>query len=296
MTGFSAPAKSIYVQIPAYRDTELVPTLFDLLETADDPDSLRIAIFWQRAEEDEMPDALRRHPCVELIERDYRESQGCNWARAELQRRWKGEPHTLLLDSHHRFVPGWDRHLVGMYERLKAGGVAKPFITAYLPPYDPAGDPGLRSGEPLAIEALGRERGLLVYLVARPIPEWPALRGPVPAKFTSLHFAFTCGRFNEEIVHDPDVYFFGDEVVLALRAFTHGYDLFHPERVLGWHLYDRTATRTTHWEDHVDHARRDERSCERMRDIFLGVDDDALGAARTLEAYEAMIADRLVQA
>jgi hypothetical protein len=76
--------KSIYVQIPAYRDTELAPTLFDLLAKAESPDRLRVAIFWQRSDSDRLPDELRRHESLEFIERDYRESQGCNWARAEL--------------------------------------------------------------------------------------------------------------------------------------------------------------------------------------------------------------------
>jgi hypothetical protein len=181
-----------------------------------------------------------------------------------------------------------------MFERLKEGGVPKPLITGYLPPYDPRNDPRGRSSEPLAIEPLSRERGLLVYLVARRVPEWQSLAAPVPARFSSLHFAFAAGSFNEELAHDEDVYFFGDEVVLALRAFTHGYDLFHPHYVLGWHLYDRTATRTTHWDDHADYRERNDRSCERIRDIFLGVAEDALGSRRTLEDYERMIDDRLV--
>ncbi|HEX8240310.1 MAG TPA: GlcNAc-transferase family protein [Allosphingosinicella sp.] len=201
----------------------------------------------------------------------------------------------MLLDSHHRFIPSWDRHLVSMYEGLKAEGVRKPFITAYLPPYEPGGDPDRRSVEPLEIQPRSRERGLLVYLVARPIPLWKSLTRPIPAKYASLHFVFTGGSFNQELAHDEDVYFFGDEVVLALRAYTHGYDLFHPHFVPGWHLYDRTATRTPHWEDHSDYQERNERSCERIRDIFLGIDDKAIGRCRTLEDYEWMINDRLIR-
>ena len=68
----------------------------------------------------------------------------------------------------------------------------------------------------------------------------------VPARFVSLHFLFTEGSFNQEIPFDPAIYFFADEIAIALRAYTLGYDLFHPHRILGWHLYDRT-TRATHW-------------------------------------------------
>lgn len=287
--------KKIYVQIPAYRDTELGPTLLDLVEKAEDPDALRVGVLWQRAEGETLPEAVRANPNVEILERPYQESGGCNWARAQLQRRWRGEPYTLFLDSHHRFVPAWDRHLVEMHEALKRAGVRKPLITAYLPPYDPKDDPAARSTDPLQIWGHSREQGMLIYLVAHPIPMWRSLEAPILARFASLHFVFADGAFNREIVLDEQVYFFGDEVVLALRAFTHGYDLFHPHYVLGWHLYDRTSTRRTHWDDHADHRERNERSCDRLRDIFLGIDDEALGPQRTVDEYEFMIGDKLIR-
>jgi hypothetical protein len=287
--------KKIYVQIPAYRDTELEPTLLDLVAKAEDPNALRIVVFWQRAEGDTLAEAVRANPNVEIVERPYQESRGCNWARVQLQRRWQGEPYTLFLDSHHRFIPAWDRHLIEMHEALKRMGVKKPLITAYLPPYDPMNEPAARSPDPLQIWGRSREQGMLIYLVAHPIPMWRSLEGPIPARFASLHFVFAEGIFNREIVLDEQVYFFGDEVVLALRAFTHGYDLFHPHYVLGWHLYDRSSTRTTHWEDHTDYRERNEQSCERLRDIFLGIDDEALGTLRTVEEYESMICDKLIR-
>ncbi len=287
--------RKIYVQIPAYRDTELGPTLLDLVEKAEDADALRIGVLWQRAEGDKLPEAVRANPNVEIVEMPYQESGGCNWARAQLQRRWQGEPYTMFLDSHHRFIPAWDRHMIEMHEALKRTGVQKPLITAYLPPYDSRNDPAARSLDPLQIRGRSRERGMLIYLVAHPIPMWRSLERPIPARFASLHFVFAAGTFNREIVLDEQVYFFGDEVVLALRAFTHGYDLFHPHYVLGWHLYDRTDTRTTHWEDHLDYDERNERSCDRLRDIFLGIDDEALGPLRTLDEYESMICDKLIR-
>ncbi|MCY7280826.1 MAG: hypothetical protein LH610_08020 [Sphingomonas bacterium] len=285
----------IYVQIPAYRDTELGPTLLDLVEQAEDSAALRIRVLWQRADGDTLPEAVRAHPSIEIVERSYQDSEGCNWARVQLQRAWQGEPYTLLLDSHHRFIRGWDRQLVDMYEGLKRSGVEKPLITAYLPPYDPAEPAAQRAATPLQIRGHSRERGMLIYLVAHPIPMWQTLAGPVPAHFSSFHFAFAEGAFNRDIVLDESVYFFGDEVVLALRAFTHGYDLYHPHYVLGWHLYDRTATRVTHWDDHADYDDRNRRSCERLRDIFLGVDEEALGTHRTIDDYEQMLGNRLVR-
>ena len=55
--------------------------------------------------------------------------------------------------------------------------------------------------------------------------------------------------FCEEVPHDPDYYFHGEEISIAVRAFTHGYDLFHPHKVVCWHEYTREG-RDKHWEDH----------------------------------------------
>lgn len=50
-------------------------------------------------------------------------------------------------------------------------------------------------------------------------------------------FIFTLGRFVEEIPYDPYLYFHGEEQNLAIRAYTHGWDIFHPTKIPLYHLY-----------------------------------------------------------
>src|SRR5437764_15017079 len=103
----------VFVQIPAYRDSELLVTVQDLIRTAANPARLRIAIAWQYDEaEEHLEDALRQCGNIELKKIRAAESQGCNWARSLLQHDWHDEPYTVFLDSHHRFVPGWDDHVI----------------------------------------------------------------------------------------------------------------------------------------------------------------------------------------
>jgi hypothetical protein len=45
--------KTIFIQIASYRDPELRPTLKDLFDKADEPDTLHVCICWQHKEEDE---------------------------------------------------------------------------------------------------------------------------------------------------------------------------------------------------------------------------------------------------
>jgi hypothetical protein len=90
---------------------------------------------------------------------------------------------------------------------------------------------------------------------------------PIPARLFSAHFAFTLGRFCRDVPHDPKVYFFGEEPTIAVRAFTHGYDLFHPHRLILWHHYGRGAM-PKHWGDHEQWAFHDARSLQRVRQLL----------------------------
>jgi hypothetical protein len=284
-------SEQIYVQIPAYRDRELLPTVRDLMRTAREPARLRVAIAWQYgSEETHLEDALRQWRNVELQKIPAAESEGCNWARRRLQQGWNGEAYTLLLDSHHRFAPAWDETSIQLLNDRKHAGSAKPILTAYLPPYDPQDDPRGRSTNMLKIHPLQRHEGLLFRLTGHAVEGWKSLKSPIPAHFTSLHFLFADGSFNEAIPFDSSIYFFADEVATALRAYTHGYDLFHPHCALGWHLYDR-ATRVPHWADHASWRAQNQNSVERLRALYRGAVQDkyGVGRVRSIADYEAYI-------
>ncbi len=287
----------IYVQIPAYRDKELLFTLEDLLRTAASPGRLRIGVAWQYGPGDEGGEtALRRLPHVEIIKIPASRSLGCNWARSLLQARAGDEPYTLMLDSHHRFVPGWDEMAIGILEDLRSAGFARPVLTGYLPPYIPQTDPVGRIRAIYRMAEAERVDGLLFRLVGHPVSRTEA-QGPFPASFASLHFLFADASFIRDVEADPAVYFFADEVSVGLRAFTHGYDLFHPHLVLGWHLYDR-ASRVPHWQDHPDWPRLNRASCDQLRRLYRGELRGArfgTGTARSVADFERRAGLRLIQ-
>jgi hypothetical protein len=127
----------------------------------------------------------------------------------------------------------------------------------------------------------------------RRIEDWQQRTRPHRARFVSAHLLFAPGRFVRDVPCDPSLYFTGDESTLGLRAFTHGYDLFEPSRVIVWHEYTR-AGRRKHWDDHRGGAEpawhvRDGVSRARIRELFEepSVGRFGLGSERTLEEYEA---------
>ena len=50
---------SIFIQIAAYRDPELVPTLNSLFDNAEFPDNLTVCVAWQHSIEDEWDPTIK---------------------------------------------------------------------------------------------------------------------------------------------------------------------------------------------------------------------------------------------
>ena len=281
---------TIFVQIASYRDAELLPTLRDCIAKAAHPEHLRFGLCWQHDETEDLSELLS-DPRFRMIDVPYQESKGVCWARNAIQSLYDGETYTLQLDSHHRFMPAWDTALINMLESLDSD---KPLLTSYAPHYNPR-----RPKPPKAVPwkiafdqftADGR-------LLARPsfMQNYRDLEKPIPARFYSAHFAFARGAFCHEVRHDPLLYFHGEEITIAVRAFTHGYDLFHPHKLIVWHEYTRSYRRK-HWDDHTEGSdpwyARDSVARDRIATL-LGQKNDAidlgefgLGTSRALADYE----------
>lgn len=145
--------RTIFVQIPSYRDPQLLPTLKDMIENAKSPFLLRIVICWQHGAEQDIQSFeangfelthtaseegatvhfLRIHGAnIELIDIDYIHSKGCGWARNLAQRRYRGEHYNLQIDSHHRFSAEWDFKMKSLLELLRVRS-SRPLLTGYPP-------------------------------------------------------------------------------------------------------------------------------------------------------------------
>ncbi len=287
----------IFVQIPAYRDPQLVPTLDSLFEQARHPDRLRVRVCWQHGPRERLPARHARSPQVEIDAVDFRDGRGANWARRRIQKQWRGERYTLICDSHLRFARHWDRTLIAMLEDRRAAGAKRPIVTGYPPDFDPRRYPAGRSRVPLKIYREAYLGGLLLHFAGFELALSGRLKAPIPAQFMALGLLFADGVFNRDIPIDPHIYFFGDEIATGLRAYCHGYDFFHPHRVVAWHAYDR-RTRRSHWSDHTDWRDRDRASLARVRRVLCGHEYRGypLGKRRSIAAYERHIGMPLVLA
>lgn len=261
----------IFIQIASYRDPQLISTIRSMIYSAKNPDNLSIGIAWQHSEEDEWDniDDFKDDKRFKILDINYKESRGVCWARNMVQQLYDGEGYTLQIDSHHRFAQDWDYELIEMLKKIQEKGHKKPLITAYAPSFDPDNDPKSRVMKPWKMNFDRYTPEGVVFFMPGDFED-QELNEPIPARFYSAHFAFSLGSFCTEVQHDPEYYFHGEEISIAARAFTNGYDLFHPHKALVWHEYTR-KNRTKQWDDDSIWVQRNSYCHERNRKLF-GID------------------------
>jgi len=287
----------IFVQIAAYRDPELLPTIRDMLANAKHPKNLKVCIAWQHSTEDKWDtlDEFKRDDRFIILDIPHTESKGTCWARYLIQQQWTDEAYTLQLDSHHRFVKDWDDTLIKMVKDLQKVGHKKPLLTAYVTSYEPHNDPAGRAPDPwwLTFDRFTPEGA--VFFIPSVVPDYQNRILPYPGRFYSGHFGFTLGQFCKEVPHDPNYLFHGEEISIAARAYTWGYDLFAPHKVVVYHEYTRQHRPRKSWDDLSDWYKWDRDSLARNRRL-LNIDGErdpnedfgefGFGPHRTLEEYE----------
>lgn len=287
-----AGRERIFVMMPAYRDTETQWTIRDAFAQAADPDRIAVGVVWQI---DPQVDgacftAITRPDQVRSLCFDYREARGCSWARNQGMRLWDGEGWLLQIDSHMRFVPGWDRRMLA---QIAACGVTRALLTNRPPHYDL---PDGRHPDVFSAMTADRfdDRGVL-FFGAR-VMDAPAT--PRRTAFCGGGFIFGPAERAVEVPFDPHIYFVGEEPNLAVRLWTHGWELFCPNDMLIYHHYGAGGPGRRHsWGEVRRSQRLHERTMQRM-DHLLGIRRTrhmsaltdlgryGLGTARSLAQYE----------
>jgi hypothetical protein len=289
---------TIFVQIASYRDPECQWTVKDLFTKAAHPERI---IVGQCLQEDPVKDAhCREVPSprpdqTRTIQVLPTESLGVCWARAQTQSLFQDEDYVLMIDSHMRFIDGWD---VAMIEELEMCASEKPILSTYPPAYTPPDNLAENSKASTMILKPVDELGRIRFR-AKVLPEAPAR--PIPGAFIAAGFIFTQGAFVREVPYDPWLYFRNEEVCLAARAYTHGWDVFSPTQTFLYHYYyvpSKTEKRDLHWDDNSnwqDLTRQSEDRyqyllCRKTENISPASLQDIelynLGTSRSLTDYE----------
>lgn len=287
----------IFVSIASYRDPETPATLRDLFTKADHPERVFAGVLWQAVPGDDddcmlVPQGIPTDNVLG-IQVHPSQSMGACWARHRILTELRGDQEFVLqIDSHMRFVPGWDTKLLAMWALC---GSPRALLSTYPIAYTPPNTLGEPAVAILTAKAFNH-RGVLMFL-ARSLHYSLRPAQPLPNPFISAGFLFGPAAAFDEVPYDASLYFIGEEVSLAARLWTHGWDAYTPNEVAVYHFYGRASQRPMHWADNPGWKNRDEDSLTRIRHL-LGIEvctdprvianlaQYGLGTARTLAEYE----------
>jgi hypothetical protein len=292
--------QTIYVGIASYRDPMLFSTIQDASEKAHRPQNLRFGVVEQEVAQQRLKKAECGTPApIRYLGIDPSESRGACWARALGMTLYENEDWYFQIDAHMLFEPGWDQKLIEETQRCMEHG-PKVILSSY-----PNGFT-IRAGKRVPIVTTCKVLGHALLpdqtmQMQDPLLSFSAVSVDSDVPVRGFHLAagclFTRGEFVRQVPYDPQIYFQGEEQTLAVRAFTHGWDIWHPAGLPIYHLYNvpnGKSRRATHWQDDGIEGRTvrwqelDARSRRRARELLYEERSEGaygLGKDRTLSEY-----------
>ncbi|HEX2546402.1 MAG TPA: GlcNAc-transferase family protein [Ramlibacter sp.] len=290
----------IFLSIASYCDPVLAFTLRRAVAAAHDPWRLHFGVV------DQSPPGQHRIAApggarLSQVRLDIADARGPCWARAIAMSLYDGEEWFLQLDSHMDFDAGWDEKLVT--QACALGGPERDLVISSYPDafVFVAGQP-VRKPTTQGVLAQVLKPGSefheghpVLSFEAHPVES----DRPLPGFHVGAGCLFAPGRITQAVPYDPWLYFHGEEQAMALRLYTHGWDLFHMPGLPVHHLYNDQSTglppRPLHW-DAAHEAQREvgwwtleQRARARLDALVAGYDLGAygLGSRRSIADFAA---------
>lgn len=275
---------SIFIQISSYHDHELSKTIKNAIEKSSGNNVINFGVhsIYYKNNDVEIPKNVR----YEISEAP--NNLGMGRGRKIAHSFYDGENYYLQVDAHTRFDKDWDMSLIQDIKKYKDAGIEKPLLSSYpkayryidgIEQYD-------QSDTPTTISFHENKES---FRTSR-IPSQTAMHNQHENIFTksvSGGFIFTENNFIEP---NDKIFANGEEIFIAARAFTNGYDLLLPSKVVVSHLYydGKKTDRRLAWSDFPELCNRlDFVSKMEIYDTLTQnkVGPKHLGRERSLEEY-----------
>ena len=260
---------TILVMIASFRDFQCPETIAQAFDHAHLPMRIFVAAVEERMapEDDHVPrcmptqrecrlQALQRgaRPTTSLCTRrqqvrtmslDARIAVGPTYPRHVLSRMFRGEAFVLQIDAHTHFVRGWDDNLIGQW---RAADNEMAMLTAYPTDSSNATDPVThyaRTNATRPIMCVSEFKDGIITHGAQPMTAPTGEKMPTIQPFWAAGFSFARGHWAWRVPYDPflPMIFQGEEISMAVRAWTHGYDFYAPMHSAVFHEYEKFSPR-----------------------------------------------------
>jgi hypothetical protein len=226
----------IYVYIPCRLDKEVIPTCFDLINKAENPNNIKIIVFNQDRQSDMFFQDLFPSQ-VTLINVDYRKFSNLCWIRSLAKYFIEPEfKYFLSIDSHMRFDKNWDTILINAL-------LPNSILSAYPPAYPLYGK--FEENKAHHANDWNREK-----IGGYPFVMKPNNNGEDYCKSTIAGgYHFTTIEWLEKVGYDKFLCWRYDEIDPTYRSIGMGYSILNYKHTPIYHLYDRSNRKQ---DDHAE--------------------------------------------
>jgi [Skp1-protein]-hydroxyproline N-acetylglucosaminyltransferase len=290
---------TIFVSIASYRDDVCTTTIDSLYSMADKKENVFVGICQQNSPGDPgcVSEKYKNNPNIRIIRLPHFEAKGPTYARHLCSTLWNGEEYYFQVDSHTKFVKGWDTLCIRMIQDIKAQGLSqKPVLSHYpkeISKYEEYND-SLRYNVTRICKSFFNKRGMLSFMGAEEID---TKNKPYMTPYIAGGMMFCESYFLKEVPFDPNLpfLFVGEEILHSVRFYTHGWDIFTPTENIVFHEYTR-ADKPKIWTDNpyysdlpafakVQHYLKLVNESQIQDYLKFNLDKYGLGTSRTLEEY-----------
>jgi len=284
---------SIFVQIPSYHDYEIGRTVRDTIKKSSGNNIINFGLHVSYYKNNDIDIPILDNVKFKISEAPDNLGQGTS--RGIANEFYNGEDYYLQIDSHTRFEKDWDKSLIEDYNFYKDLGL-KPVLSCYPGAYEYGEDGATVFNESKDVSYTDFVEELS-FLENCHIPHQravPNLSNNIFTRSVSGGSIFSDGSI-ASIKPNKDMYFWGEEILTAVRLYTHGYDLLLPRKQNLYHLYYDSSKKEKNQrrqvgEDFPDLIQEIDRKSKYELGKILDnkiIGPDALGSVRTLEEYEA---------
>lgn len=283
--------KSIFVQISSYHDYELCNTITNAIAKSSKKYKINFGIHSIYHKENDI--LVPEYPNVNLEISKAPENLGMGLGRLIAHNFYSGEDYYFQIDAHTNFDQDWDSKYVDDINYYQSLGFSKIILTSYPKNY------WYENGKAVIDESPSSSVTYISFhedpssFKNRRIPSQTAMpneKKGIFSKSVSGGNIFATGEF---IKPNPKIFANGEEIFIAARAWTSGYDLLLPRGIYIHHLYynhnkPEASKRRLVWEDYPKITNDlDEIS---KREIYEMLDKNVigeyhLGSQRTLEEF-----------
>lgn len=284
---------SIFIQISSYRDPELKPTILDAIEKSSGKHKINFGVHVSYLNESEI-----YVPKIENLKYEASKAPknvGVGIGRYIAHQFYNNEDFYLQCDSHSRFVENWDEIAINSVLNYQIQGIKKPLLTMYPANYWYLDETFTETSSDL----LDPDYKTIISFHQKPenfkklrIPSQTAMpaKGSIFTRSISAGSLFTVGPF---MAPNKDMAFWGEEIIMAARAYTHGYDLVVPDKQYLYHLYynhekPELNRRKIFWQDFPEEFERMNAESQKIVYKVLleeTIGEGYLGSERTLAEY-----------